>query len=574
LSVIAFAKKLEEISTICEIIKFHSELFVDEPVALTGTQLLNAKQLLELVLEVKMNSLGDLSALEIYLEKNVSSMHNISSTFLKLGPHNQRRYTGDFKIEDKNKRVVILDDIQDVEIPEEKTVEVNFIRSPDITKAVIQFHNAIQPSKRVALRLALDLQDYATFDSDSSSIDFVIKIFNSSQEPSSSVSYPFLENKNLLVPARKLLDTRTKRGGFDIMLDLPSNYKLDYSIPDCIGPLSMHRRLLTDGLVDKKMNIYLWRARLILPSENPSLDIIRFGDNIVIRGRASKQILESTEQITPSYLRQPKNLLDYPTPQLLEDINNDRVVFFIGSAFLQPPRYKYLDEILSQVEKEKKVRELAKEPKYQGQIASFGYSPYSELRAFLQKVWNGPRESHYLLGKLRKGSIMITSVFDMSIEKAVQERNRSMPVVRGEDATNPDYTTNIDKIDLLLYKLLGDIDHPENLHLTDVMMWALRDLIKSSGTAIEFMKRIVENKTLILLGYDGRDIYDNFFRALINDMSYMSRKSHTKAIYLVNQLDYDNYYGVWEKRDEDDISIITLSPEEFLYIITRSDVYG
>ncbi len=96
---------------------------------------------------------------------------NITSSFLELGPYNQRRYTGDFRIEDKDKRLVILDDIQGVEIPQEKAVEVNFIQSRDATKAVVQFHNPIQAGKRVALRLALDLQDYATFDNSSPSID-------------------------------------------------------------------------------------------------------------------------------------------------------------------------------------------------------------------------------------------------------------------------------------------------------------------------------------------------------------------------------------------------------------------
>ncbi|MGE5661257.1 MAG: hypothetical protein ACM3X1_03315, partial [Ignavibacteriales bacterium] len=244
MSVIAFAKKLEEISTVCEIIKFHTEYFLDEPIERTQSQLLNAKQLLELVIEVKTNSPRNLSTLEIYLEKNVSSIRNITSSLLELEPPNQRKYTGDFQIEDRKKRVVILDDIPNVEIPEESTIEVNFTRSPDVTKAVIEFHDPVQTNKRVALRLVLDLHDYASYDYSSSSIDFAIKIFNATEEASQALSHPFIENKNLLVPARKILDVRTKMGGFDIMLDLPSSYNLDYAIPDYIGPLSRERRHL------------------------------------------------------------------------------------------------------------------------------------------------------------------------------------------------------------------------------------------------------------------------------------------------------------------------------------------
>ncbi|MGE5661166.1 MAG: SIR2 family protein, partial [Ignavibacteriales bacterium] len=315
------------------------------------------------------------------------------------------------------------------------------------------------------------------------------------------------------------------------------------------------------------------RARLIFPSEDPSIDTIQYGDSIMIQGRAYKQISDNMANNDISYLRKPKNLFDYPTPQLLEDIKNGQAVFFIGSAFLEPPRYKHLEEILIHFEKEKRVSELTKEPKYRDQIASLGYRPYSELETFLHEVWNGPTESDYLLGKLRKGSIMITSLFDTSIEKAIESRNRKVTVVRGSESIDTMYSIDFNKTDLLLYKLLGDIDHPDSLYLSDNMMWALRDLFKGSEKAVNFLKGIIDKKSLVLLGYDGRDIYDNFFRALINDMSYMFKKSHTKAIYLVNQLEYDNYYGVWEKREEDDISIITLPPVEFLYIITRGDDY-
>lgn len=121
MSLIAFAKRLEELCTICEIMKFHTEFFVDEPASLTETRLLNAKQLLELVLEVKIERPGTLSTLEIYLEKNVVSIRNITSSFLELEPYNQRRCTGDFRIEGRDKRLVILDDIQGVQIPQEKS---------------------------------------------------------------------------------------------------------------------------------------------------------------------------------------------------------------------------------------------------------------------------------------------------------------------------------------------------------------------------------------------------------------------------------------------------------------------
>jgi SIR2-like protein len=569
MTVVGFAKKMEESTTNCEVIKFSTEYCLDEAIAATESSSLRAEQLLELVIEVKADSPSSLSALEIFLEKDVSYKENITSSYLKQGLVNEGKYTGEFQIKDVEKRLITIDGIRDVQIPEESATQIELTQLQDVKKVIVQFPKPIQSGNRVALRLLLDVSNFATYKPSSPSIDFMIKIFSAEGKTLEAVRHLDAESKNLLIPARKILDMQTKIGGFDILLILPTGYTLDYAIPNFIGPLSTYRPNCDQSRI-KGLSIFLWRARLIFPSEEPSLGTVKFGDSIRIKGRASKMTSEGAEYYSPSLI-QPKNVFDYPSPQLLEDVKNGHAVFFIGSAFLEPPRYKHIDEILSYVEKVEEMNKLLKKPYYSTQIASVNYLPYSELKAFIEEVWKAPTESHNLLAKLQGTNIMVTTIFDSSIEKAMQNNDKEIIVVTGSESITKNFPINFGSVNLFLYKLLGDIDNPKTLCLTDRMMQNLRNSFKKSETAVALLQQIIEDKTLVLLGYDGRDTYDNFFRALVNDISYKFNKSLTKDIYLVGQLEFDNPYGIWEKRNQNDISVITLSPVDFLRIFARGN---
>ncbi len=107
LTIIAFAKKSEEANAKCEIILFTTEYCLEEPGKGSKISVLNAKQLLELVIEVKKDSPGSLSTLEIYLEKGVSSIRNLSSSYIEPGAFDQGRYTGAFRIENPERRIIL-----------------------------------------------------------------------------------------------------------------------------------------------------------------------------------------------------------------------------------------------------------------------------------------------------------------------------------------------------------------------------------------------------------------------------------------------------------------------------------
>jgi len=151
----------------------------------------------------------------------------------------------------------------------------------------------------------------------------------------------------------------------------------------------------------------------------------------------------------------------------------------------------------------------------------------------------------------------------------MQVDDRPVTVIAGVDSVDRNFDLDFRKSDLVLYKLLGDIERPKTLRLSDKTMEDFRESFRNSEIAMMFMNGIIKNKALVLLGYDSRDIYDNLFRAVINDMAYKLGEPLTKEIYFVGQLDYDNYYGGWERRNENDINIITLSSVEFLRLITR-----
>jgi hypothetical protein len=186
----------------------------------------------------------------------------------------------------------------------------------------------------------------------------------------------------------------------------------------------------------------------------------------------------------------------------------------------------------------------------------------------VNNTWNEERqlkEVGYFLPRISSLNLIITTLFDTTVERAYTEYNtRKIHLITGVDSSREDFDENLNEKDLTLYKILGTIDKPDTLSLSDDTMFDLRDKLMSCQKGVEFFRQIIRDKVIVLLGYDSRDRFDKFFAKVINDVSFDLDFPITNKMYFVNNLQYDTYYGLWRNTEKDNIIAIDMNIREFL----------
>ena len=98
-----------------------------------------------------------------------------------------------------------------------------------------------------------------------------------------------------------------------------------------------------------------------------------------------------------------------------------------------------------------------------------------------------------------------------------------------------------------------------------------RDKFRTSHAAT-FLTNLLKDKSLILLGYNDRDLYDGFFREIVSDLGYTSHDFRMEEVYFINSVGYDTYLGIWgNAKDETPVTILSLAPREFISQIVSED---
>jgi len=193
---------------------------------------------------------------------------------------------------------------------------------------------------------------------------------------------------------------------------------------------------------------------------------------------------------------------------------------------------------------------------------------YEDLTKFVLETWDISRsiahQQYKLLTKMPSIGLIITTIFDKSIETAYEKyESKRISMITGIESTNYSYRSLSDKNPTLL-KILGTIEKPETLHLSEETMFMLREGLTSSDQARKFLLNTIEDKTIVLLGYESKDQFDKFFCKLVNDVSYELELPITKDMYFVNDVRYDRYYGLWENIKPENIIAIDLDISKFL----------
>ena len=196
-----------------------------------------------------------------------------------------------------------------------------------------------------------------------------------------------------------------------------------------------------------------------------------------------------------------------------------------------------------------------------------------QLHNYLESIWPPYMNENplILLRNIGKVTCILTTIFDTNIEYAANIIGKKLSVITGIDSIYDFSREKMKKIkeNLILYKLLGSIDRPETLRISTELstkdsLSALSDEFRRAKHPFEFLNDVIKDKVLILLGYEDSDIYDRFFRKLINDSYYTLGKSFIKKIYFINEFNERTYLGIWGDKDESDIRIMPLTPKNFV----------
>ena len=277
-------------------------------------------------------------------------------------------------------------------------------------------------------------------------------------------------------------------------------------------------------------------------------------------------------------MRPPKTIYSEIPSQLLEKIKQGNSIFYIGSNILSPPRYKFTEEIMKLAEIEDPYRKLEQESRKPGSntrvvrdIPSEGI--FKEVKEFMRRKWPEPSSTHHSIAKLRTVKSIITTLFDTYLEDVSREY-RPVNVLTGIGIVNNEKNLSSyerqEGDDLLIYKLLGDIAKPETLFISENMMKELGGIMLSSGSNAGFMKDLVRDKILVVVGYDDRDDYDNFFPALLNNITYSYKESILEDIYVVDTLQYYSSYGSWAGKDESEMNYVNMEASKFLTELVKA----
>ena len=261
-------------------------------------------------------------------------------------------------------------------------------------------------------------------------------------------------------------------------------------------------------------------------------------------------------------MRVPLNITSIDQ-RLLEDVIEGKVVFFVGSNYLMPPRSAHMEAMMDHVDRE---RSISKAKDTLGKrVVTLGREEYSDLDEFISDIWpiSMYQDLQLLVQKLKKTKFLITSIFDANIERALKEDKRIF-TLRGKDSMDEEKMAQAQYADFVLYQLVGSTKKPETLCLDTTTMYSLRDKLRRSSLFRKFYEYAFRNKSLIIIGYDSKDLYDNFFRELINDYFENYEKSLLDNIYFVDKPDYRKYYGIWEDKEEDKLNVIPLLPKDFI----------
>jgi hypothetical protein len=303
---------------------------------------------------------------------------------------------------------------------------------------------------------------------------------------------------------------------------------------------------------------------------------------------------------------------------LISTIKDGNAIFFIGAEVLDPPRYIYQEDIeflftkdlenyqffhkfkksypnmkeqLGQSKKRDNVNlekidqtidsmyEIANTISSQQSSSDKqqdNFIQFNRLSEFINKTWP-PNPIPYLtniLSLVNKPNYIITTLFDNKLENSFYNNLQDKELYRitgKESILNYQDQNFIQDNYLVLFHLLGTLDKPDMLCLstktTEIdsdFIYNLSSLRRGFESNSKFLKNICDNKTLVLLGYKDKDIYDSFFREVLNDLHYVYERPITKEIYFVGEKKYDSFYGTWDRKKEKELKIISMYPEEYL----------
>jgi hypothetical protein len=267
-------------------------------------------------------------------------------------------------------------------------------------------------------------------------------------------------------------------------------------------------------------------------------------------------------------------MTDDAIEELKKDLYDGHCVFFVGSRYLDPPRSKYVKDIMANIQKDIILAEFKGSYKLRGA----GIKGYENLRNYLDKLWSieNYADLQRLINKSIKVNTVITTLFDAHIANAIKKVIRNAEQMTGVESMKKDKTDSISQQDFVIYQLLGDILRPPTLRVSiesnsppDSSMNKLRFDFINSDNATQFMRNRIKKMSLIALGFDSDDVYDNFFPQLLNDMYFKYSEPLLTKIYFINKLGYSTLYGFWENKSKVDFNIISSSPSDFVDKVVR-----
>lgn len=136
------------------------------------------------------------------------------------------------------------------------------------------------------------------------------------------------------------------------------------------------------------------------------------------------------------------------------------------------------------------------------------------LEQFLQKEFSGvtqPRPIHTAIAQLRQIKIILTSNYDLLLEKELFERQRRIikHVYNRIDTRNAHFMgpVDFDASDVVLHKMHGSIDQPNSMVITrsDYVRYLATLIHPDVGMPEYFWKMMIPQRTLLFLGYSLTD---------------------------------------------------------------------
>ena len=138
---------------------------------------------------------------------------------------------------------------------------------------------------------------------------------------------------------------------------------------------------------------------------------------------------------------------------LLDEVKREKTIFYLGSYFMDPPRVKYIDQIMDIFEKEKAASiRLSKDNILARNLSSV--RKFQELKNLLNNEWGQSSEGiSDRLAQIPYIHQIVTTLFDMNVETAYRRHSgRQVKIITGIDITKENIKETSDFKDIILFK--------------------------------------------------------------------------------------------------------------------------